>query len=456
MNGRERIINLLKKEKIDRVPWVPFAGVHAGKLKGYTAREVLQDKDKLVESLLEVKKIYQPDGMPVVFDLQIEAEILGCDLLWADDNPPSVSSHPLAQTKEIPCKCLVPSKQDGRLPLILDAAAEVKEKIGGDTALYGLITGPFSLASHLRGQDIFMDMLDDPEYTKKLLAYATAVAKAMCDHFIEAGMDVIAVVCPLVSQISPQHFEEFLYDIYKELFDYIRAKGSLSSFFVCGNAAPNIELMCKTGPDSISVDENVNMFEAKKITDKYDIVIGGNIPLTTVMLYGTQQDNMKYVVDLLDKLSHDRLIIAPGCDMPYDLPIENSVAVRQAVCHTDEARLVLESYTSAEAEDIKVELPDYENLDKALVEVFTLNSISCAACGYMMGAANDAKEHFGDAIEVLEHRYTERESIARCKAMGVSILPSLYINGKLKHQSIIPSRKELFAEIEKAVAAVKK
>ena len=70
---------------------MPFAGVHAGKLKGYTAREVLQDKDKLVESLLEVKKIYQPDGMPVVFDLQIEAEILGCELLWGGtNNPPSV------------------------------------------------------------------------------------------------------------------------------------------------------------------------------------------------------------------------------------------------------------------------------------------------------------------------------------------------------------------------------
>lgn len=81
MNGKERITRLLKKEKVDRVPWVPFAGVHAGKLKGYTAREILQDKDKLVESLLEVKKIFKPDGMPVVFDLQIEAEILGCELL---------------------------------------------------------------------------------------------------------------------------------------------------------------------------------------------------------------------------------------------------------------------------------------------------------------------------------------------------------------------------------------
>ena len=106
---------------------------------------------------------------------------------------------------------------------------------------------------------------------------------------------------------------------------------ALSSFFVCGNAGPNIESMCKTGPDSISVDENVDMLKSKEISDKYDIVIGGNIPLTTVMLHGTQQDNMKYIVDLLDKVSHDRLIIAPGCDMPYDLPIENTIATQQAI-----------------------------------------------------------------------------------------------------------------------------
>jgi len=230
MTGKERIMRLLRKEKVDQVPWVPFAGVHAGKLKGYTAREVLQDKDKLVESLLEVKKIYQPDGMPVVFDLQIEAEILGCELLWAENNPPSVKSHPLAETKDIPSR--VPSKGDGRLPMILSAMKEMKEKVGDDTALYGLFTGPLTLASHLRGQSFFMDMAMDPEYCKNLLNYATQIAKAMCDYFIEAGMDVISVVCPLVSQVSPKHFNALLSEPYKEVFDHIRSKGALSSFFV--------------------------------------------------------------------------------------------------------------------------------------------------------------------------------------------------------------------------------
>ncbi|QZY54205.1 uroporphyrinogen decarboxylase family protein [Crassaminicella profunda] len=449
MTGKERIIKLLKKEKVDKVPWVPFAGVHAGKLKGYTAKEILQDKDKLVEALLEVKKLYQPDGMPVVFDLQMEAEVLGCDLLWAENNPPSVRTHPLAETKDIPCTCMVPSENDGRIPMILEAMREIREKIGEDTALYGLITGPFTLASHLRGVNIFMDMIEDPEYTKKLLAYTTEVANAMSKYFIEAGMDVIAVVDPLVSQISPRHFKKLLHEPFKVVFDFIRENGALSSFFVCGDATKNIEPMCKTNPDSISVDENVDMVVAKEVTDQYDVVIGGNIPLTTVMLHGTQQDNMKYVVDLLDQLTHERLIIAPGCDMPYDLPIENTIAVQQAVRQTEEIREILKNYTAVE-QDIEIEIPDYKNLKKPFIEVFTLDSVACAACTYMLGAAMDAKEYFGDAIDVIEYKYTEKESIARCKAMGVTNLPSIYINGKVEYKSIIPSRQELFAKIEEA------
>ena len=92
--GKELIFKTLRHEMTEETPWVPFAGVHAGKLTGYTAEEMLTDEDKLVESLLEVNKIYTPDGMPIIFDLQVEAEILGCELMWAKDNPPSVKSHP--------------------------------------------------------------------------------------------------------------------------------------------------------------------------------------------------------------------------------------------------------------------------------------------------------------------------------------------------------------------------
>lgn len=59
---------------------MPFAGVHAGALIGADATQVLTDEELLVKALMEVHKLYKPDGMPIVFDLQLEAEILGCDL----------------------------------------------------------------------------------------------------------------------------------------------------------------------------------------------------------------------------------------------------------------------------------------------------------------------------------------------------------------------------------------
>nr|MBP8856056.1 uroporphyrinogen decarboxylase [Oscillospiraceae bacterium] len=282
MTGKELLFQTLRHEPTPRAPWVPFAGVHAGALIGADATEVLTNEDSLVNALLEVNRLYMPDGQPVVFDLQLEAEMLGCDLLWAHDSPPSVSTHPLADTMTVPCLCTLPTAQSGRMPLVLSAMRRMKEAVGEHTALYGLICGPFTLASHLRGNDIFMDMFDDEDYVRELLAFCTACGKRMTDLFLQAGMDVIAVVDPLVSQISTGHFEAFLTQPFTELFSHIRNNNAFSSFFVCGNATRNIEAMCQTNPDSICVDENVDILAAKLICDRYNIAIGGNIPLTSV------------------------------------------------------------------------------------------------------------------------------------------------------------------------------
>ncbi|WP_105615358.1 uroporphyrinogen decarboxylase family protein [Vallitalea okinawensis] len=447
MTGKERVQAIMKQQVVDRIPWVPFVGVHAGSILGYTAEEVLKDADKLFDSLMEAYKLYQPDGMPVIFDLQIEAEILGCELVWADDCPPSVKSHPCSDEAKIPCQCLMPKKESGRIPLVLDVMKRMKDSVGDTTALYGLICGPFTLASHIRGNNIFMDMILDESYVLKLMEFCTEVVLKMVDYYTEAGMDVIAIVDPLVSQISPEHFTSLCHESFSTIFSHIKMKGALSSFFVCGNATRQIEVMCKTKPDSISIDENVVMAEAKAITDSYGVTIGGNIPLTTLMLHGSQQDNMKYVVDMIDTVSNENLIISPGCDMPFAVPKENTIAISQAIRETESVREMLKNY-EAKGEDIEVELPDYASLDKPFIEVFTLDSASCAACTYMMQAINVAKEHFGDRIDTIEYKFTEKINIARCKKMGVTNLPAIYINGELKWSSIIPSKEELFEVID--------
>ena len=451
--GKELIFKALRHETVDQVPWVPFAGVHAGKLKGYTAEEMLQSSDKIVESLEEVVKLYMPDGIPVLFDLQIEAEILGCELLWAKDNPPSVVSHPLENEATIPCECKIPGPEDGRVPMALDATRRIKASVGDDVAIYGLVCGPFTLASHLRGTNIFMDMMKNKDYAKALIAYCGQVAMKMSEMYIDAGADVIAVVDPLISQVSPKMIKKLMSETFTSVFDFIRAKGAFSSFFVCGNATAQIRCMCEMGPDGVSIDENVDIVEAKKVSDEFNILMGGNIPLTTTMLFGTQQDNMKCVVEELDSLDWTKnFVISPGCDMPYDTPIENTIACAQAAKNLDETREMVANYEGGGFDDIEIEIPDYANADKVIVELFLLDPDQCAACAYMKATCVDNFDAVEDKAEWREYRYNRKEDIARTMKMGMQKLPTMCIDGEQKFISLIPSREEFVAAVEEAAA----
>src|SRR4030042_5691889 len=99
MTGREIIRKAFRLESLPRIPWVPFVGIHGGKLIGVTAEEYLKSSDNIVSGIDRAIELYNPDGIPVIFDLQIEAEALGCNLAWSSQNPPAVISHPLAGAK---------------------------------------------------------------------------------------------------------------------------------------------------------------------------------------------------------------------------------------------------------------------------------------------------------------------------------------------------------------------
>jgi uroporphyrinogen decarboxylase len=311
-----------------------------------------------------------------MFDLQIEAEILGCDLLLEWMSPRRLRPTPSRRVRR--SRTQLPAAGDGRLGMALDAMRHMKEKVEARRRSTASLR-PLHPRLAPAGDGDLHDMFDDPDYVHRLLAYTTDVAAAMVGHYVEAGADVLAAVDPLVSQISPDHFQEFLAEPFRRIFAVIREADRASSFFVCGDATRNISVMCDTRPDGISIDENINMAEAKKVTDAKGVVIAGNIPLASVMLFGNQQDNMKVVIDELDAVDHANLIVSPGCDMPYDVPIENTIACEQAVHQTEQSRELVANYTQ-ELPDIEVAIPDYTALERPMIEVFTIDSDTCAAC----------------------------------------------------------------------------
>ncbi|MCG3209512.1 MAG: hypothetical protein FOGNACKC_03139 [Anaerolineae bacterium] len=133
--------------------------------------------------------------------------------------------------------------------------------------------------------------------------------------------------------------------------------------------------------------------------------------------------------------------------MPYDVPVENVIGVLEAVRNPDRARQMVANYQAPEL-DIEVKLPDYAALPRPLVEVFTLDSATCAACGYMLGAAERVTAELAGQVDMVEYRFTRPENVARMKKLGGQHLPTIYVNGQLKYSSIIPSNQQFLAELQ--------
>nr|MDO8115353.1 uroporphyrinogen decarboxylase [Candidatus Sigynarchaeota archaeon] len=148
-------------------------------------------------------------------------------------------------------------------------------------------------------------------------------------------------------------------------------------------------------------------------------------------------------------------IIAPGCDMPYDVPLENVIGVDQAIHEPGSVRTMLENYKVVSKVE-NVQLPDYDNLKKPLVEVFTIDSAQCAACGYMKNLAMTANAHYRGEVDIVEYKSIELGNIKRAQLLGIKHLPCIFINGKLKYSSIIPSQADYFKEIDLCLKKGKK
>jgi uroporphyrinogen decarboxylase len=448
MNGKQLIQKAFRLEKTDRIPWVPFVGCHAGKLLNITATEYLKSGKNIVDGVSKAIELYKPDGIPVLFDLQLEAEALGCDLIWADENPPAVVSHPLVNGKCI-ADLKIPSKSEFRIPAALEATNQLKQKYP-DVALYGLITGPFTLALHLLGTDIFMKMMEAPDEIIELLEFTKKVGIAMSEYYIEAGCDVIAVVDPMTSQIDPGSFEMFVTQPATEIFDFIRQKGALSSFFVCGHAEQNIEAMCACKPDNISIDENIALDFVRDIALKNKISFGGNIKLTVVLLMGTPDDCQRDALECMDLGGNEGFILAPGCDMPMATPPENIKAITDLV-HDTYLQEVVRTKERTETNLVLLNMKDYGQANKVIVDIITLDSESCAPCQYMVEAVKAIAPHFEGIVEWREHPIKKMEGVTFMNSMMVKNIPTICIDGKIAFVSQIPPKQELIAAIQKRI-----
>jgi uroporphyrinogen decarboxylase len=332
---------------------------------------------------------------------------------------------------------------------MMDTAVQIRE-LHQDIALYGLVTGPFTLGLHLLGTDIFYKMMEQPGEVHELMEFTSAVCRQMSEYYIDNGCDVIAIVDPMTSQIDTESFRQFVSGYVTPVFDYVRQQNRLSSFFVCGHAQQNIEAMCQCKPDNISIDENIPLEYVKEQADKHNISYGGNMKLTMVLLYGTRETVMKEALECMDIGGNKGFVLAPGCDLPMDTPFVNLEAIAELI-HDPYQQDVIRALEHEQEGVEMLNMRDYGKAEKVIVDIITLDSESCAPCQYMVEAVRRIAPQFEGIVEWREHPIKKIEGISFMSSLMVKNIPTICIDGKISFVSKIPPKNQLIEAIQQRI-----
>ena len=87
--------------------------------------------------------------------------------------------------------------------------------------------------------------------------------------------------------------------------------------------------------------------------------------------------------------------------------------------------------------------------DKITIDVLTLDSVQCAACGYMMESIAALPSDVQDMIEYKEWSIKNKDGIGKFLELQGKVLPTICIERDLVFESIIPQYEELIDEMAK-------
>ncbi|MCR4436037.1 MAG: uroporphyrinogen decarboxylase family protein [Clostridiales bacterium] len=336
MTPKERMKALREGKPLDRIPCILGVSDHAARLIGAKTTELLFNPDKVVEAQVAARKVYDIQVLNAAPGLTGMAEAIGCKVEYPEDRAPYIAKHVVEDSSDLDRLEIPDPNKSGRLPVVLETAKKLQAALGSELPLSVGFTGPFTVAAQIRGTEQFMrDLYRDPEFAHRLLRFALDSDLAFLKEAAKIeGVDFsIGEPTASGSLISKKMFREYCFPYLKELVDAMKkVGGEAPSIHICGNTKKIWDDVADTGVGSFSIDDKMDLREAKNAIGDRVILMGNVKPIETMYL-GTPEDVEKDVKECLKK-AYDTpkgYVLALGCGLPRGTPPENIHALLDSV-----------------------------------------------------------------------------------------------------------------------------
>jgi uroporphyrinogen decarboxylase len=252
----------------------------------------------------------------------MEAEAAGAELEFPEDGMPRVREYILSQKSALGSLKLPNPESSGRFPLYIQAC-KVASKTIKESTLTGTVTGPWTMATGLRGaQELIFDTVDDPAFVEELMRFTTEVTKMFGSKIIETGLSLtMGEAASSCSLISPAIYRQFIKPHHREIVDFFRQKKAGLSVHVCGYIDPIMEDLLDLGIGALSLDSPSSLKRMVEISHK-KIVLVGNVA-TTLFVNGSKDEMESSVRECIRVAAlGGAYIVSSGCELPYNATLD--------------------------------------------------------------------------------------------------------------------------------------
>ena len=262
--SREEVQSVLRCEGTAGRPlYMPAIYEHKAFFLGDTPSNVSRDADLLTRAVLAEHEALEPDALTIGVDVyNLEAEAAGSTVSFYEGDDTSIpgirpGNHSVTPETDFSQLAVPNPLRDGRMPINIEATRRVVEELGDSLWIRGALSGPFSLAISLMGaEDFFLCCWDNPEASKRVLAYSTEIIKEFGKAYIDAGAEVILFDSQASPELlSPKMYCEYVLPSTKELIEFFEELGVRDVPLIIGGKTTRIiDSLIETGANNLLCD----------------------------------------------------------------------------------------------------------------------------------------------------------------------------------------------------------
>jgi MtaA/CmuA family methyltransferase len=328
MTSFERVMITIGHGIPDRVPVDLHNFLTAIRAAGMPFGAALQSGELLAESQILAWREFGHDMLLVENGTVAEAQACGCEVLYPDEQPADVVSHPLADDLgridelNVPDPFTTPPMSE-----VIKAVRILVRELGDRVYVMGRgDQGPVALFGALRGYEQFildLALNEEPELIARVLDYCLRVHIRYTSALREAGAHGTSMGEAGVDWIGPQLYRAFAQPRDAEVVAAVGRPDFPFAVHICGDATPILPDMVATGAQILELDYKTDLRRAKEVLRGKTTFLG---PVNPGLIFssptpGPVEEAARAAIEVL--APGGEFILGPGCALGFDTPADN-------------------------------------------------------------------------------------------------------------------------------------